>query len=45
MTIELMAVEHTPYRARIDGLPWHHELSPLVLRRIQAPDVNVSTRA
>ena len=43
-TIELMAVEHTPYRARIDGLPWHHELSPLVLRRIQAPDVNASTR-
>ena len=44
-TIELMAVEHTPFRPRVDGLPWHHELSPFVLRRLQASDVNVYTRA
>ena len=44
-TIELMAVEHTLYRARVDGLPWHHDLSPLVLRRIQAPDVTASMSA
>ena len=43
-TIELMAVEHTPFRPRIDGFPWHHELSPFVLRRLQAPDVTVPTR-
>ena len=44
-TIELMAVEHTPYRARVDGLPWHHDLSPLVLRRIQAPGATASLSA
>ena len=40
-----MAVEHTPYRVRVDGLPWHHDLSPLVLRRIQAPGANPSLSA
>lgn len=40
MTLELMAVKHTPYRSRVDGLPWHHSLSPLVLRHLRAADVN-----
>ena len=45
VTLELMAVEHTPYRPLVDCLPWHHSLSPLVLRRLQASDVNDSMRA
>ena len=44
-SIELMAVEHTPYRPCIDGIPWHHDLSPLILRRLQASDVTVTFSA